>query len=87
VTWTVKTGQIFNITSTQREADTNRQLYDALLQRYKEIGVAGSVGVNNIAIVEPAIVPDAPSSPNMLTNIIIALIFGYRPGFVYCLCP
>jgi succinoglycan biosynthesis transport protein ExoP len=40
----------------QREADTNRQLYDALLQRYKEIGVAGSVGVNNIAIVEPAIV-------------------------------
>ena len=36
----------------QREADTNRQLYDALLQRYKEIGVAGSVGVNNIAIVE-----------------------------------
>ena len=35
----------------QREADTNRELYDALLQRYKEIGVAG-VGANNIAVVD-----------------------------------
>ena len=26
--------------------DTNRQLYDSLLQRYKEIGVAGGVGIN-----------------------------------------
>jgi uncharacterized protein involved in exopolysaccharide biosynthesis len=37
----------------KRDADTNRQLYDALLQRYKEIGVAG-VGANNIAIVDAA---------------------------------
>src|SRR5262249_3846814 len=29
----------------QRDVDTNRSLYDALLQRYKEIGVAGGVGV------------------------------------------
>ena len=27
----------------QREVDTNRSLYDALLQRYKEIGVAGGI--------------------------------------------
>ena len=37
----------------QREVDTNRQLYDGLLQRYKEIGVAG-VGTNNISIVDRA---------------------------------
>lgn len=60
----------------QREADTNRQLYDALLQRYKEIGVAGAVGVNNIAIVEPAITPDKPSSPKIFVNIIISLLLG-----------
>ena len=29
----------------QREVDTNRSLYDALLQRYKEIGVAGGIGI------------------------------------------
>ena len=60
----------------QREADTNRELYDALLQRYKEIGVAGTVGVNNIAIVEPAIAPDKPSSPKLLVNMAIALLLG-----------
>src|SRR3546814_16615107 len=37
----------------QREVDSNRQLYEGLLQRYKEIGVAG-VGTNNIAVVDRA---------------------------------
>ncbi|MCZ8085656.1 MAG: polysaccharide biosynthesis tyrosine autokinase [Rhodobacteraceae bacterium] len=60
----------------QREADTNRELYDALLQRYKEIGVAGAVGVNNIAIVEPAIVPDNPTSPSLPINLTIAVMLG-----------
>ena len=60
----------------QREADTNRQLYDALLQRYKEIGVAGAVGANNIAIVEPAIAPDRPSSPKLPINLAISLLLG-----------
>ncbi|MFV0645738.1 MAG: GumC family protein, partial [Sphingomonadaceae bacterium] len=46
----------------QREADTNRQLYDALLQRYKEIGVAG-IDANNISVVDTAEVPEKPSSP------------------------
>ena len=60
----------------QREADTNRELYDALLQRYKEIGVAGTVGVNNIAVVEPAIAPVLPSSPNLVINLALALLLG-----------
>ena len=60
----------------QREADTNRQLYDALLQRYKEVGIAGSVGTSNIAMVEPAKVPGGPSSPNVQRNIGLALLLG-----------
>ena len=60
----------------QREADTNRQLYDALLQRYKEIGVAGTVGVSNISIVDFAEVPRKPSSPNLLLNMVIAFLLG-----------
>ena len=58
-----------------REVDTNRQLYDALLQRYKEIGVAG-VGANNIAIVDMAQVPDEPSSPVLPLNLAISLLLG-----------
>ena len=60
----------------QREADTDRQLYDALLQRYKEIGVAGTVGTNNIAIVDVAEVPHTPSEPKLAVNMAIALLVG-----------
>ncbi|WP_298674242.1 polysaccharide biosynthesis tyrosine autokinase [uncultured Sphingomonas sp.] len=60
----------------QREADTNRQLYDALLQRYKEIGVASGVGVNNIAVVDPASEPVRPSSPRLLLNLLLSFIVG-----------
>lgn len=60
----------------QREADTNRQLYDALLQRYKEIGVAGNVGASNIVIVDPAEVPVKPSAPSLPVNLAFALLAG-----------
>jgi capsular exopolysaccharide synthesis family protein len=60
----------------QREVDTNRALYDGLLQRYKEVGVAGGVGSNNIAVVDRAKVPSAPSSPKLLLNLFIALVLG-----------
>jgi capsular exopolysaccharide synthesis family protein len=64
----------------QREVDTNRQLYDALLQRYKEIGVAGGVGVNNISVVDGAEVPGGPSSPRLMFNLALALVAGLVAG-------
>lgn len=60
----------------QREVDTNRQLYDGLLQRYKEIGLAGGVGSNNILIVDKALLPETPSFPNPIVNMLLALIAG-----------
>ncbi len=64
----------------QRDADTNRQLYDALLQRYKEIGVAGGIGVNNISIVDPPELPTVPSSPNLILNLALATALGLLLG-------
>lgn len=64
----------------QQEVDTNRALYDGLLQRFKEIGVAGGVGVNNVSIVDPADVPQRPSSPRILLNFGIALLIGLTLG-------
>ncbi|WP_334656759.1 polysaccharide biosynthesis tyrosine autokinase [Sphingomonas panaciterrae] len=60
----------------QQEVDTNRTLYEGLLQRFKEIGVAGGVGVNNISVVDPADVPQGPSSPRLALNLLIALLAG-----------
>lgn len=64
----------------QREVDTNRSLYDGLLQRYKEIGVAGGVGTNNVSIVDRAEVPTAPSSPRLLLNVMTSLLAGMILG-------
>jgi capsular exopolysaccharide synthesis family protein len=60
--------------------DTNRARYDGLLQRYKEIGVAGGVGVNNVAVVDTADVPEKPSSPRMLLNLAASLLAGLFIG-------
>ena len=38
----------------KREVDTNRELYASLLQRYKEVDVAGGVGANNVFVVDKA---------------------------------
>jgi polysaccharide biosynthesis transport protein len=64
----------------QREVDTNRALYDGLLQRYKEIGVAGGVGTNNVSIVDAADVPNRPSSPILIINMLLATVAGLAIG-------
>ena len=64
----------------QREVDTTRSLYDALLERYKEVGVTGTVASNNISIVDRAQVPNAPSKPNLMVNLLLAAILGLGLG-------
>lgn len=66
----------------QRDADTNRALYDSLLERYKEIGVAGGIGVNNVAVVDRALDPSSPYTPNLLANLLLGIIAGTIIGLV-----
>ena len=70
----------------QREVDSNRQLYEGLLQRYKEIGVAG-VGTNNISVVDRALPAEKPSAPILWLNIGLALIagIGLAAGAIFAL--
>ena len=69
-------GRSIQYTILQREVDTNRTLYDGLLQRYKEVGVAGGVGNNNVSVVDRATPPGGPSRPKPLLNIGIAALLG-----------
>jgi succinoglycan biosynthesis transport protein ExoP len=66
----------------QRDVDTNRTLYDGLLQRYKEIGVAGGIGTNNISVVDKANPPGSPFSPKPLHNIALAAAIGLALGLL-----
>lgn len=63
-----------------REVDTNRQLYEGLLQRMKEVGVAGGVTANNISIVDMAEVPYQKYKPKTALNLLLALVLGLFGG-------
>jgi succinoglycan biosynthesis transport protein ExoP len=73
-------GRSIQYTILQREVDTNRSLYDALLQRYKEIGVAGGIGSSPVSIVDRADAPSSPYKPNMLMNLLMGLVGGLLAG-------
>ena len=70
----------------QREVDTNRELYESVLQRMKGVGLAAESQTSNIIIVDPAETPGAPSSPKKFSMIVrnsalalvavIGLVFG-----------
>ena len=64
----------------KREVDTNRELYDGLLQRFKEVGVAGDVRSNNISIIDRAEVPGWRFKPNLMLNLAIGLLLGGMLG-------
>jgi capsular exopolysaccharide synthesis family protein len=64
----------------KREVETNRQLYEGLLQRLKEVGVAGGVGINNISVIDAAEVPRYPHTPKPRLNLLIAIFVGLFGG-------
>jgi succinoglycan biosynthesis transport protein ExoP len=54
-----------NYTVMQREAESNRELYQTLLKREKELQVLANSRGNNVRLIEQAVVPGAPFSPNL----------------------
>ncbi len=52
----------------KRDLDVEKALYDNLLTRLKAIDAAKGINANNISILESAIIPQIPYSPNYLVN-------------------
>lgn len=55
----------------QREVDTTRSQYEALLQRLKEVSFASGVANSQVSIVDRAVPPTRPFSPNLKLNVAI----------------
>jgi len=66
----------------KRKVDTNRELYDGLLQHMKEVSVAAGIGTNNISVVDLARIPRAPYKPNLIKNLAIAFTLGLFGGIL-----
>lgn len=63
-----------------READTDREIYDGLLQRFRELNASAGIATSNIAIVDRADPPADPSSPNLLLNLLVGMLAGLAVG-------
>lgn len=64
----------------KRDVDTDRAIYNGLLQRLNEVGVTGGTGANNITVVDRAEVPAAPFKPDLGQNLLTAMLLGLMGG-------
>jgi polysaccharide biosynthesis transport protein len=65
----------------KRDVESNRQLYEGLLQKLKEAGVMTGLRSSNVRIVDPASAPTAPVTPNIPRNLVMSLALGLAGGF------
>jgi len=64
----------------KRDVDSNRTLYEGLLEKLKEAGVTAGLRSNNFRIINAARVPSSPSEPNIPRNLSFALVLGVISG-------
>ncbi len=64
----------------KREVDSNRQLYDAMLQEMKQSSIASALHASNVRVVDPAEIPDKPFWPNFKILAFLGFFFGLCLG-------
>ncbi|HKO04556.1 MAG TPA: polysaccharide biosynthesis tyrosine autokinase [Candidatus Acidoferrales bacterium] len=64
----------------RRDYETNQQLYEGLLQRLKEAGIASGLRSSNIHVVDRARPPINPVRPRKSLNLMLSLIVGLALG-------
>jgi succinoglycan biosynthesis transport protein ExoP len=60
----------------KREVDTNRQLYDSMLQNVQQAGMISALGASNIRVVDSAEPPTSPYKPSVVLNSALGLFAG-----------
>ncbi len=58
------------------DTDSNRQVYDGLLQRYKDLNAVAGASLSNVSIIDPAEPPTIPTSPSLVKNLVLGLLIG-----------
>ena len=64
----------------KRDVESNRTLYEGLLEKLKEAGVTAGLRSNNFRILAAARPPTAPVEPNIPRNLMFALVLGVISG-------
>lgn len=64
----------------QRNVETNKKLYDTLLEKIKTSDIEENLDVSNIRIAEKAVSPAAPVKPNKKLNTVLGAVLGLMAG-------
>ncbi len=64
----------------KRDVDTNRTLYEGLLEKLKEAGITAGLHSTNIRKVDQARAPTSPAEPKVPRNLAFALALGLSTG-------
>lgn len=64
----------------KREADSNHELFDGLLQRMKEANISAGLSASNIRVVDAAEIPQTSVKPRILLNLAVGLVLGLALG-------
>jgi succinoglycan biosynthesis transport protein ExoP len=59
-----------------RDAASNRQIFESLMQRTKETGISGELKTSNIRVLDAAEAPRRPVAPNTRNNLLLAVLGG-----------
>ena len=69
----------------KHEVDSERRLYETLLQRVGEVGLTAAMRTSTISIVDQAVAPLKPYSPNTLASISLGFFGGSAVGLAFSL--
>ena len=65
----------------QREVESNQALYESVLKRMKETGVAGGLEDSNVRIIEAATPASVPIRPRKTRNVVVSIVAGLVLAF------
>ncbi|MFQ5450305.1 MAG: polysaccharide biosynthesis tyrosine autokinase [Nitrospinaceae bacterium] len=68
--------------SLKQEVETNKKLFDMLLNRVKELDISSNYNETNIRVVDRAEVPILPFKPKKALNMVLALCIGMAGGLL-----
>jgi polysaccharide biosynthesis transport protein len=60
----------------EREAQSNRQIYDSLIQRQNELQIVSNSGGNNVRLMDRAVVPGGAYTPDIRRNFMLGSFAG-----------
>jgi polysaccharide biosynthesis transport protein len=67
----------------KREVDSNRQLYESMLQRVKESSIVSAMRASNVRVVDQARPAKSPYKPRLVLNSLLGLFLGGFLGAVF----